>query len=144
MSLERLIQQMTLRKFSKRRPLNKYGHRSNLETEILRRLKKHKGVKGVSYETTVMPYILTKNYVVDFTVTTKMGRTIFIEAKGWLRPEDRSKMRAVKALNPEADIRFCFSKNNKLYKGSSTTYGDWCERHGFPWCVGTIPKDWFE
>lgn len=129
-------------KYTKIRKLNKHGHRSNLETSVLHMLKKIKGVNA-EYECTKIPYTVQKNYVPDFTILTKDGRTVHIEVKGWFRPEDRVKMRAVKASNPTIDVRFVFGANNKLAKGSQMTYSDWCEKYDFMYAFNTIPKEWF-
>lgn len=130
-------------KNTKIRRLNKNGHRSNLETEILGKLKRAKNIQKVSYEDTKLTYTLRKNYVPDFTIITKDGRTIYIEVKGWFRPEDRTKMRAVKEANPNLDVRLVFGANNRLNKDSQVTYVDWCNKHGFPCCVKKIPLEWF-
>jgi len=34
------------------------------------------------------------------------------------------------------------NQNAKLYKGSPTTYGQWCEKHGFAYANKTIPEEW--
>jgi len=34
--------------------------------------------------------------------------------------------------------------NNKLYKGSKTTYSGWCDRHKYQWCESFVPKEWIE
>ena len=34
--------------------------------------------------------------------------------------------------------------DNKLYKGSKTTYSGWCERYGFKWCQGFLPQEWLD
>jgi hypothetical protein len=98
----------------------------------------------LEYEEHSLPYVLPKKYIPDFKVTTKSGRTFFIEVKGYLRPEDRTKMRAVKFNNPEADIRLLFASNQKLNKKSNTTYMEWAEKHGFPAAVGKVPKSWLK
>jgi hypothetical protein len=53
-------------------------------------------------------------------------------------------MRAVKAANPDLDVRFVFqTPYNKIYKGSKTTYAKWAEKHGFLWCAfHSIPIEW--
>ena len=52
---------------------------------------------------------------------------------------------AVKAAHPELDIRFVFQRNNTLSSKSKTNYGDWCDKHGFKWCIfPNIPTDWFK
>jgi hypothetical protein len=29
-----------------------------------------------------------------------------------------------------------------LSKKSSTTYAEWCDKHGFLWCHKEIPEEW--
>ena len=54
-------------------------------------------------------------------------------------------MLAVKKQHPELDIRFIFQRNNTLTKRSKTTYGDWCDKHGFLWCIYPhLPPEWFD
>ena len=49
----------------------------------------------------------------------------------------------VKEQHPELDIRFVFSNSKtKISKKSKTSYGMWCEKHGFPYANKLIPKDW--
>lgn len=86
------------------------------------------------YEAEKIPYILAKHYVPDFIVITKSGK-IYIEAKGYFRPEARTKMVAVKIANPSLDIRIVFYSKNK-------SYIKWAERHGFPYAIGEIPQEW--
>ena len=97
------------------------------------------GVK-YEYESTKVPYILQCNYTPDFL----LPNGIYLETKGQLTDEDRRKMKAVKAANPDLDIRFVFqSPFNKIYKGSKTTYAKWAEKHGFQWCAfHSIPIEW--
>jgi hypothetical protein len=97
---------------------------------------------GVSYEyeSTKVPYVLQCNYTPDFL----LPNGVYLETKGQLDADDRRKMKAVKAANPELDIRFVFqSPYNRISKGSRTTYAQWAEKHGFPWCSYlTIPIHW--
>ena len=93
------------------------------------------------YECTRYPYITYSKYTPDFFL--KNG--VIIETKGFWKPSDRSKMKAVKQQHPELDIRMVFQRNNTLSKKSKTTYGMWCDKHGFPWCVfPNIPLDWLQ
>ncbi|ATB23422.1 endonuclease I [Escherichia phage ZG49] len=52
------------------------------------------------------------------------------------------------ATKPEMDIgvetiRMVFSSSrSKLYKGSPTTYGAWCEKNGFKFADKFIPVEW--
>lgn len=114
------------------------AYRSGLEVKIADLLSS----LGVTYEyeSTKIPYVLQCNYTPDFL----LPNGIYLEAKGQLTEEDRRKMKAVKAANPDLDIRFVFqSPYNKIYKGSKTTYAKWCEKHGFPYCsYQNIPIHW--
>lgn len=69
---------------------------------------------------------------------------MIIEAKGWFKVSDRQKLINVKISNPDLDIRLVFQNaQNKIYKGSPTSYAKWCTDHGFPWAdKGTIPAAW--
>lgn len=68
---------------------------------------------------------------------------IIIEAKGYFLPEDRTKHLLIKSQRPDLDIRFVFSRSaTKLNKNSKTTYGQWCEKHGFQYADKAIPDGW--
>ena len=94
------------------------------------------------FEDSVIPYTTEHLYTPDFTISLSGGRKIYIECKGWLRPEDRQKMLKVKQQNPDADIRFIFQADNKIRKGSKTTYTMWATKNGFPSAVKAIPPEW--
>jgi hypothetical protein len=112
--------------------------RSGLEEKVADLLS-NLGVE-YEYESTKVPYVLRCNYTPDFLLLN--GK--LLETKGLFDAEDRRKMLAVKADNPELDIRFVFqSPYNKISKGSKTTYAKWCEKNGFKWTSYTnIPIDW--
>lgn len=94
------------------------------------------------YESTSFPYILARRYIPDFTITTRSGKIIYVEVKGYLRPEDRSKLIAVRVANPLLDLRIVFLRNNKLNKNARMTYGEWANKHGFKWALVKVPKSW--
>ena len=76
----------------------------------------------------------------DFYIAEK---DFYIEAKGRLTTNDRVKHLMIKKQWEDLDIRFIFVQaDNKILKGSKTTYADWCNRHGFLWAQGTIPMEW--
>ena len=113
--------------------------RSNFEAGFARTLSQQ-GVK-FNYESVKIPFQPTVRmynpdfYLVDF--------GFHIETKGRLTQDDRAKHKLIKEQNPEVDIRFIFmNANKKIYKGSKTTYGTWCDRHGFQWAEGSVPQDW--
>jgi len=88
-------------------------------------------------------YTVPSRYIPDF----RLQNGIFVEAKGYLRPGDRAKMKRVRAQNPQFDIRFLFQKASKRLSSknpNSETYWQWAERHGFKWAEGEeIPVEWF-
>jgi hypothetical protein len=81
-----------------------------------------------------MPYVLAGTYCPDWTIETPRGM-VYIEAKGYLRPEHRRKMAAVKKQHPEKDIRIVFYARNKQYI-------KWAEKVGFRYAIGSIPTEW--
>jgi hypothetical protein len=85
--------------------------RSGLEEKVADLLT-NLGVK-YEYESTKVPYVLQCNYTPDFL----LPNGVYLETKGHLTDEDRRKMKAVKAANPDLDVRFVFqSPFNKIYK----------------------------
>jgi len=116
-----------------------HGYRSNLELRVAADLHK-KGIK-FEYEGEKLEYtVKTKTYTPDFKL---MPSQVFVEVKGRFMPVERSKHLYLKAQHPNVDLRFLFSNaQQKLYKGSKTTYAAWCDRHGFLWAEGVIPKGW--
>lgn len=90
------------------------------------------------YEPDRIKYTSIRHYVPDF----KIGK-LYIETKGRFTSFDRAKHLLIKEQHPELDIRFVFmNPYNKLYKGSNTTYAEWCDKHGFKWAHAQLPKEW--
>jgi len=120
----------------------KYGFKSGLEENISNQIK-GKGIK-VEYETEQVSYTIPASehtYYPDF----KLPNGIRVETKGRFVLADRKKHLLVKEQNSNLDIRFVFSNSkNKISKKSKTTYGDWCEKHGFKYADKEIPNSWFE
>ena len=82
-----------------------------------------------------------RKYTPDFL----LDNGIIIEAKGLFDSDDRRKHLKVQAQHPELDIRFVFSNSSaKLYKGSTTTYSQWCNKNNFMWSHRIIPQSWLE
>ena len=108
--------------------------KNNFEKKLYNKLKRKK--VQFKYESEKIPYVIAGHYIPDFVVSTGSGK-IYIEAKGYLRPEHKRKMVAVRKLNPHMDIRIVFyatvKKNIK-----------WAEKHGFRYAIGTIPDEWLE
>jgi predicted nuclease of restriction endonuclease-like RecB superfamily len=97
------------------------------------------GVK-YEYETTKVPYVIEHVYTPDFI----LPNGVVLECKGYWDSDDRRKIKAVKTLNPELDLRMVFqAPYNTISKRSKTTYAKWCERHDIPWTsFHNIPLKW--
>lgn len=108
--------------------------KNKFETRVQSQLRRSK--VSFKYESEKIPYILARHYIPDFVVTTPTGK-IYVECKGYFRPEHKSKMVAVKKCNPKLDIRIVFySFNERNVK--------WALRHGFKYSIEKIPKEWLE
>lgn len=116
------------------------GFRSRLEARVA----KWMDLNGLSYqfEPHKLSYTIESNYIPDFV----LPNGVALEVKGYLRPEDRRKLLAVRKAHPDLDLRLVFqSPFNTINKNSSTTYADWAEKQGFPWCnASSIPLSWFD
>jgi hypothetical protein len=146
--------------------LSKY--RSGFEERIAKAFTRRK--LAFTYESTTLKYetppvpAKTHKYTPDFLFEAKDGHTIYVEAKGYLKPHDRKKMKLVKKNNPDLDIRFLFMDGRRPLvtkrrrgtakdgtKFKSKTYGEWAEQNGFKWAagsdsttVGKILKRWYD
>jgi predicted nuclease of restriction endonuclease-like RecB superfamily len=106
--------------------------RNEFEKKIAKQLRKAK--VAFQYEGSRIPYLLARHYIPDFILNIN-GQKVYVECKGYFRPEAKAKMVAVKRLNPQLDIRILFYAHNKKYI-------KWAEKNGFRWAVGEIPKEW--
>lgn len=113
------------------------GFRSGLEQDNAKHLKALRC--KFEYEKKRFEYHVVKTYKPDFI----LANGVIVETKGRFLPSDRTKHLLVKKQHPELDIRFVFSNaRQKLSKRSKSTYGDWCDKHGFIWAEGLIPVAW--
>ena len=120
--------------------LRSHGFRSNFELEVANQLVRKKVL--YEYEKHSIDYIRNCVYTPDFYIKNK---GFYIEVKGRFVSSDRGKHLILRKQNPELDIRFLFlNAKNKLYKGSKTTYGGWCDRYDIKWCEKFIPKEWLD
>ena len=119
------------------------GYRSGLEDKIAKQITEA-GLE-CCYETDKITYTVPERsakYTPDFKLP-KKGGFFYVETKGIWSVADRQKHLLIKQQHPEIDIRFVFSNcNNKLYKGSKSTYASYCEKHGFVFAHKTIPNEW--
>lgn len=120
--------------------------RSGFEVTILKQLSGLQAateIEKIEYETEKLKYIVEHDYTPDFIIYLKSGRKIYVEAKGYFRAEDRSKLLKVREAHPSIDLRIVFQSNGKIHKLSKTRYADWCEKNNFIYSVGGVPKEWF-
>ena len=87
-----------------------------------------------SYEGEKLPYILSRKYIPDFIIETSHGK-VYVETKGYLRPEDKAKLAAIKKQYPEIDLRIVFYSFNRRYVR-------WAEKVKIPYAIEKIPKEW--
>ena len=117
----------------------RHGFRSRFELDFATNMVKRK-IK-FSYEPKKLEYVVpNKFYTPDFYLE---EQDIYLELKGVLEKPDRVKHLLIQKQYPTLDIRFIFGNSkNKIYKGSKTSYGQWCDRHSILYADNTIPKEW--
>lgn len=120
----------------------KHGFRSGLEDRIIKQLEEY-GLDP-KYESVKLPYVIPEShhtYTPDFPVC----KSIVIETKGRWVLEDRQKMLLMIEQHPEIEFRMVFyNANQKIKKGSKTTYGMWCDKHNIKWADKAIPEEWIK
>ncbi|MBB3910115.1 hypothetical protein [Sphingomonas desiccabilis] len=116
--------------------------RSGLEDKTMEDLAK----RGVSYRYEQVRLGYEKpasrhKYTPDFI----LPNGIIVETKGLFDSDDRKKHELVRQQHPRLDIRFVFSRSaSPIRKGSKTTYGTWCAKHGIPFADKAIPQTWID
>ena len=121
--------------------MKRKGFRSEFERGVAHWLIKN----GITYEYELQ-YIeyqpKIKRYTPDFYLT---EYDFHLELKGHLDVVDRVKHLFLKTQNPHLDVRFIFpNSKKKIYKGSKTSYADWCNRHDFLYADNRIPNLWLK
>lgn len=128
------------RKLTTRQRALKAGYRSGLEHQTAKMLK-NKKVK-YTYEETKIKWedFRIRTYTPDFV----LDNGIIVETKGRFTAADRRKHLEIKRqYGTEHDIRFVFSNSRaKLDKGAKSSYGEWCDKHGFLYADEEIPEEW--
>ena len=81
----------------------------------------------------------TSKYTPDF-ILVRSGWVI--EAKGKFTAKDRKRVLAYFEQHNRDKFALLFMRNNRLTKGSKTTYTAWAEKHGIPCSVGWLSEDW--
>ena len=119
----------------------RHGYKAGLEKSVLQSLMNRKC--SAKYECMKVEWedLAYRTYTPDFL----LPNGIIIETKCRFTPEDRRKHLLIKKQHPDLDIRFVFSNSkSKLRKGAKTTYGSWCERHGFLYSDKDVPQEWID
>lgn len=135
----------TRKAFSRRGGWSKHiseTYRSGLEENISKQLTD----AGVSflYEQAELKYTIPES-VHTYTPDFLLPNGIIVESKGLFESDDRKKHLLIKKQYPHLDIRFVFDNpNNKINKGSKTTYAMWCDKYGYKWAKKYIPFEWIK
>lgn len=120
----------------------KHGFRSGLEEGMIAELEGYN--IEPNYEAKKFEYVIPESkhiYTPDFPVSPH----IVIETKGRWVVEDRQKMLLIIKQYPDIDFRMIFyNANQKIKKGSKTTYAMWCDKHGIKWANKNIPNEWLK
>jgi len=104
------------------------------------------------YEPEVFDWIPPKRkYTPDFKIMKPDGSYFYVEYKGYLRVEDKTKLIAIKKQYPSADIRLVFTNANGFPEGAKPrkdgtkmTNKEWADRYGFPCANKIIPERWLQ
>lgn len=98
-------------------------YKSKLESTFAKTFK-------LPYEQDKINYTIEHTYNPDWTVS----ENVFLETKGIFDFEDRRKTLAVKKQHPNITVALVFQNSKaKIYKGSKTTYAEWCDKHKVIW-----------
>jgi Phage endonuclease I len=79
-------------------------------------------------------------YTPDF----RIGKSIYIEAKGYFKPETRAKMEDFISTHPDFDLRFLFGADNWLTGKKLKRYSDWAIALEVPYAIGVVPPSWIK
>jgi hypothetical protein len=96
------------------------------------------------YEATTLTYQHEpQKYTPDFLLY--KSDDLLIEYKGKMTNETRKKLLSIQRCNPDQRICLVFEKpNNKIRKGSKTTYWQWAEKNNFPWSEHYVKSGWLK
>ena len=92
---------------------------------------------GALYEPYKIPYWMPGNYTPDFVFEHGEYYQILVEAKGWFRPGDTKKYKAIREAcmaGGRRELVFILQyPHKKVRKGSKLTMAQWCEKEGLRW-----------
>ena len=121
-----------------RKPKSKY--KSTLEDKMALLLNGLRVDFKYECKNSVLPYQIPASfhkYYPDWVVG-----DMILETKGLWDQKDREKILHILEQHPNIDLRMVFENPNlPIYKGSKTTYGAWCDKHGIIWgTMSDVPK----
>ena len=98
--------------------------------------------KSWRYEPRGYNYTIFRKYTPDFVKHIRNAGSIeeiWIEVKGYFRPGDTAKYKAIRAYYPDHRLIMCFSHPHKpVRKGAKLTMAQWAEKEGWGW---TTPQE---
>jgi Phage endonuclease I len=106
--------------------------RNKFEERICLNLRR-RGVR-YEYEPRKFAYVSAHHYTPDLGLDIHGGE-LYVELKGYLRPEDKRKILCVRRQYPSMDLRIVFYE----YREANVR---WCKRNGIPFAIGEIPEEW--
>lgn len=77
-------------------------------------------------------------YTPDF----RIGDRIYLEVKGYLKPENRAKMEDFLSCHDGFDLRFVFGADNWITRKRLKKYSDWAASIGAKYAIKEIPAEW--
>jgi len=84
---------------------------------------------GFLYEPFKTEYVIPHKYTPDF-----VHGDILVEAKGWFRPGDRQKYKAIRDSLGSQELVFVLQYPLKrVQKGAKLTMGGWCDKEDIVW-----------
>jgi hypothetical protein len=96
--------------------------------------------EGFEYEPFRIPYEVKHRYTPDFVFTKGDEHPeILVEAKGYFRPGDTQKYKAIKkCLNSNQELLFLLqSPTKQVRSGAKLTMAGWCNKEGIRWFCNT-------
>jgi hypothetical protein len=95
--------------------------------------------QGFEYEPFKVPYTVNHKYTPDFTYTTADDTIVLVEAKGYFRPGDTQKYKAIKnSLYLGYELVFLLQSPTKQVRSSTKlTMAGWCNKAGLRWFAST-------
>ena len=94
---------------------------------------------GFEYEPYSVQYVVHHGYTPDFMYEVRGDYRVLVECKGWFRPGDRHKYKAIrdslarddKRDWPEQELVFLlYAPKKKVSKGAQLTMAGWCDKEG--------------